>query len=64
MKVLILAGGKGTRLWPLSREYKPKQFQKLFGKKTMLQETVSRVLPFISLKRIAASSTVFVMGPI
>lgn len=48
MKTLILAGGRGTRLWPLSRQYKPKQFQKLFGDKTMLQETVSRVRPFCS----------------
>ncbi len=52
MKVLVLAGGKGTRLWPLSRKYKPKQFQKLFSDKTMLQETVSRVLPSVSFKDI------------
>jgi mannose-1-phosphate guanylyltransferase len=44
MKVLILAGGQGTRLWPLSRKHKPKQFQKLLSKKTMLQQTVKRLL--------------------
>lgn len=40
-----MAGGKGTRLWPLSRAEKPKQFQKLISEKTMLQETAERVLP-------------------
>lgn len=45
MKILILAGGRGTRLWPVSRKNKPKQFQKLTGDKTMLQETASRFLP-------------------
>ena len=45
-----MAGGKGTRLWPISRAKKPKQFQKLIGNKTMLQETVDRLLPNFSLK--------------
>ena len=40
---LILSGGSGTRLWPLSREQFPKQFLKLFGKHTMLQETLLRL---------------------
>ncbi len=39
----ILAGGGGTRLWPLSREHYPKQFLSLFGEKTLLQETLSRL---------------------
>lgn len=45
MKILIMAGGRGTRLWPLSRTEKPKQFQKLISDKTMLQETAQRLLP-------------------
>ncbi|MBD3328288.1 NTP transferase domain-containing protein, partial [Candidatus Peregrinibacteria bacterium] len=43
MKAVILAGGAGSRLWPLSRDSKPKQFQSITGYKTMLQETVERI---------------------
>ena len=43
MKIVILAGGAGTRLWPMSTETLPKQFQKLVSDKTMLQETLERV---------------------
>ncbi len=44
MKAVILAGGIGTRLWPLSRKHAPKQFQKLaHNEKTMLQQTVERI---------------------
>ncbi|MFH7325869.1 mannose-1-phosphate guanylyltransferase/mannose-6-phosphate isomerase [Desulfurivibrio sp. C05AmB] len=40
---VVLAGGAGTRLWPLSRELYPKQFLPLVGEMTMLQETLNRV---------------------
>jgi mannose-1-phosphate guanylyltransferase/mannose-6-phosphate isomerase len=40
---VILSGGSGTRLWPLSRELYPKQLLPLVGKRTMLQETAARV---------------------
>lgn len=40
---VIMAGGTGTRLWPLSREHYPKQFLRLHGDATMLQETVLRL---------------------
>lgn len=40
---VILSGGAGTRLWPLSRELYPKQLLPLVGKKTLLQETVERI---------------------
>lgn len=42
---VILAGGAGTRLWPLSREEKPKQFHNLSGRGTLLEETIRRMLP-------------------
>lgn len=40
---VILAGGSGSRLWPLSRQHYPKQLLKLFGDKTMLQQTILRL---------------------
>lgn len=40
---LIMCGGAGTRLWPLSREDRPKQFIALFGRRSTFQETVLRV---------------------
>jgi mannose-1-phosphate guanylyltransferase len=52
MYALILAGGSGTRLWPYSRSAMPKQFLALRSERTMLQETVDRVLPLISADKI------------
>ena len=49
---VILAGGKGERFWPLSREASPKQLLALFGKKSFLQETVERIKPLVPLKNI------------
>ncbi|HEX2584510.1 MAG TPA: sugar phosphate nucleotidyltransferase, partial [Steroidobacteraceae bacterium] len=40
---VVLSGGSGTRLWPLSRELYPKQLLPLVGQGTMLQETLSRL---------------------
>lgn len=55
--VVILAGGGGTRLWPLSREKNPKQFIKLFEKKTLLQVTVQRLSRIVSWQRIFIVTT-------
>jgi mannose-1-phosphate guanylyltransferase len=44
MNIVILAGGSGTRFWPLSRKKMPKQLMSVFGSASMLQRTVERVL--------------------
>lgn len=49
---IILAGGKGERFWPLSRSQRPKQLLKLISDKTMLRETIDRILPLIPIERI------------
>lgn len=45
MKVVIFAGGVGTRLWPLSRKNTPKQFEKIVGDKSTLQLAFDRLQP-------------------
>jgi len=42
LQILILAGGVGTRLWPMSRKKLPKQFQPLIGRQTLFQLAISR----------------------
>ncbi len=47
---VILAGGRGTRFWPLSRKRRAKQLLALDGKQTMIQQTVARLLPLAPAK--------------
>lgn len=58
MKIIVTAGGQGTKLWPYSRETKPKQFQAVVGDKSLYTETIDVLLQkfapedvFISTKR-------------
>src|SRR5213593_4650863 len=50
--VIIMAGGKGERFWPVSREKTPKQLITLLGNRSFLQQTVDRVLPLVPVKNI------------
>ena len=52
VRAVIMAGGVGTRFWPLSREKKPKQFLPIISEKTMIEETVLRLSTFITLPQI------------
>jgi mannose-1-phosphate guanylyltransferase len=47
LKAVFIAGGAGTRLWPLSREARPKQFHALAGEASLMRQTVERVLPVV-----------------
>ena len=49
---VLMAGGSGTRFWPESRGAKPKQFLKLFGPKTLLEQTAARLHPVVPPSRI------------
>jgi len=52
MHVVIMAGGVGTRLWPVSRRSRPKQFQPLLSDRTMLVDTYERTLPLADPERV------------
>ncbi|UCE63902.1 MAG: mannose-1-phosphate guanylyltransferase/mannose-6-phosphate isomerase [Nitrospirota bacterium] len=49
---VILAGGSGTRFWPLSREKFPKQFLRIIGEETLIQQTVRRLLGAMPANRV------------
>lgn len=49
---VIMAGGSGTRFWPLSRKSRPKQFLPIAGRKTMIEETVARLRPLLPFEAI------------
>jgi len=49
---VVMAGGSGTRFWPLSRRKHPKQLLELFGPGTLLEQTVARLRPVIPAERI------------
>lgn len=46
MKCIVLAGGKGNSLWPLSRENYPKQFMDIKNNRSLFQESIARNIPF------------------
>lgn len=50
--VIIMAGGRGERFWPVSREKRPKQLITILGKRSFLQQAVDRVLPVVPLSNI------------
>src|SRR5512141_1526755 len=50
--VIIMAGGRGERFWPLSREKTPKQLLALLGERSFLQQAVDRVLPLVPARNI------------
>lgn len=57
MQALILAGGSGTRFWPLSRRRRPKQLLALDAGDSLLRQTVERVLPLVGADGIWVSTT-------
>jgi mannose-1-phosphate guanylyltransferase len=56
MKVIIFAGGVGTRLWPLSRKNTPKQFEKIIDDKSTLQLAFERIAPILQPEDVYISS--------
>ncbi len=50
--VFIMAGGSGERFWPMSRNQLPKHLLRLFGKRTLLEETIDRIKDVVSMERI------------
>ncbi|NBO63527.1 MAG: hypothetical protein EBU88_01530 [Acidobacteria bacterium] len=53
MNAVVMAGGSGTRFWPASREWLPKQFLSITSNRSMLEETIARIAPTVPEGRIS-----------
>ena len=58
LTAVIMAGGSGERFWPLSTPERPKQLLKIFSDKTMIRETVDRILPIIEAENIFIATNI------
>lgn len=58
LTAIIMAGGSGERFWPLSIPERPKQLLKIFSDKTMIRETVDRILPIIKSENIFVATNI------
>ncbi|MHD0314653.1 mannose-1-phosphate guanylyltransferase, partial [Fusobacterium varium] len=58
LTAIIMAGGSGERFWPLSTPERPKQLLKIFSEKTMIRETVDRILPIIEAENIFIATNI------
>ena len=61
---VVVAGGAGTRLWPLSRQSLPKQMQALMSDKTLIRETVDRIRGVVPMSNVYISTTTNYCHPI
>jgi mannose-1-phosphate guanylyltransferase len=64
LHTVILAGGRGERFWPLSRHDRPKQLLALNGQRTMLEETIERVIDLVPLERTYVVTGGHLAGPV
>ncbi len=57
MRAVILAGGKGTRLWPMSREARPKQFFDVVGERTLVDDAYRRLLRLLPAEKVHVAAS-------
>ena len=64
LHALVMAGGSGTRFWPVSRETTPKQLLKLLGERSLLQSTLDRLSDLVTPERTLVATAAALTAPV